>query len=317
MRRTCAKFSSRACAQNALKRRISVKVEQIKDTVVISGLKDFDLEQTMECGQCFHFIKLGENEYGISAYGRLLHAKQDKDSLCLYNTSIEDFEKIWRRYFDLDRDYGEIKEFLIKGDKKLTEAVETMWGVRILNQEFFETLISFIISQNKQIPHIKQIVANISKGYGEYLGEINGHEFYRFPTAKELSAADEEALRACKTGFRAPYIWNAVQFVKDGILVEEELRSCDIEECRNKLMQIKGVGMKVANCVSLFGLGHREAFPVDVWIKRIMEVLYFDGQERSNKEIEEYGVGRFGSYGGYAQQYLFYYGKTEKIGKRR
>jgi N-glycosylase/DNA lyase len=292
-----------------------MKAEEIKNTVVVSDLKDFDLGQTMECGQCFHFIKLGENEYGISAYGHLLHAKQDGNSLYLYNTGIEEFENIWRHYFDLDRDYGEIKAFLLKGDEKLREAVETMWGVRILNQEFFETLISFIISQNKQIPHIKQIVANISKGYGEYLGSIDGNEFYRFPTAEELSAASEEDLRACKTGFRAPYIWNAVQFVKDGILNEEELRSCGIEECRNRLMQIKGVGMKVANCVSLFGLGHREAFPVDVWIKRIMEVMYFNGQEHSNKEIEEYGVRHFGSYGGYAQQYLFYYGKTEKIGK--
>ena len=131
-----------------------MKAEEIKITVVVSDLKDFDLEQTMECGQCFHFVKLGKNEYGISAYGHLLHAKQEGNRLCLYNTGIEEFENIWRHYFDLDRDYGEIKAFLLKGDEKLREAVETMWGVRILNQEFFVRLISFIISENKQIPLI-------------------------------------------------------------------------------------------------------------------------------------------------------------------
>jgi len=121
-------------------------------------------------------------------------------------------------------------------------------------------------------------------------------------------------LRECKTGFRAPYIYNAVEFVNNEIIKEENLRKCGVDECREQLMKIKGVGMKVANCVSLFGLGYREAFPVDVWIKRIMQSLYFDGEEHSNAEIESYGVEHFGKYGGYAQQYLFYYGKSEKIG---
>lgn len=214
----------------------------------------------------------------------------------------------------MDRDYGAIKSFLLKEDEKLREAVEKMWGVRILNQEFFETLISFIISQNKQIPHIKQIVARISHDYGKYQGSVGGIDFYGFPTPQQLSQADIDALRECKTGFRAPYIYNAVEFVNNEIIKEENLRKCGVDECREQLMKIKGVGMKVANCVSLFGLGYREAFPVDVWIKRIMQSLYFDGEEHSNAEIESYGVEHFGKYGGYAQQYLFYYGKSEKIG---
>ena len=139
-------------------------------------------------------------------------------------------------------------------------------------------------------------------------------DFYGFPTPQQLSQADIDALRECKTGFRAPYIYNAVEFVNNEIIKEENLRKCGVDECREQLMKIKGVGMKVANCVSLFGLGYREAFPVDVWIKRIMQSLYFDGEEHSNAEIESYGVEHFGKYGGYAQQYLFYYGKSEKIG---
>lgn len=284
-----------------------------KDTI-IHNLKDFDLGQTMECGQCFHFQKIDDDEYGMSAYGKFLHAAQKDDKLYLFDTTKEEFEKIWCHYFDLDRDYGEIKSFLLKEDEKLCEAVEKMWGVRILNQEFFETLISFIISQNKQIPHIKQIVARISHDYGKYQGSVGGIDFYGFPTPQQLSQADIDALRECKTGFRAPYIYNAVEFVNNEIIKEENLRKCGVDECREQLMKIKGVGMKVANCVSLFGLGYREAFPVDVWIKRIMQSLYFDGKEHSNAEIESYGVEHFGKYGGYAQQYLFYYGKSEKIG---
>ena len=153
---------------------------------IVKGIRDFDLEQTLECGQCFHFVKLGDEEYGLTAYGKLLHIKQTGDELIFYNTSGEDFEKIWRKYFDLDRDYSSIKDKLLEKDDKLKDAIERMDGVRILNQDFFETLISFIISQNKQIPHIKKIVADISEKYGKYAGNINGVDFYTFPSVGEL-----------------------------------------------------------------------------------------------------------------------------------
>ncbi len=294
-----------------------MKIYESNDDIIIEGIKDFDLAQTLECGQCFHFIKLDDNEYGISAYGRMLHAKQTKDKLELYNTTMEDFEGIWRRYFDLDTDYGAIKESLLKEDEKLKEAIDTMWGVRILKQDFFETLISFIISQNKQIPHIKQIVATISRKYGTYLGKIGDEEFYSFPTVSQLMDVTEEELRECKTGFRAPYIKNAVNVVSAGLLQEEVLKSAQINVCRESLMQIKGVGSKVANCVMLFGLERYEAFPVDVWIKRIVEHMYFDGNEMAKEKIEQFGVERFGKYGGFAQQYLFYYGKTISLGTKK
>ncbi len=294
-----------------------MKVRVKGKNIIIKDIKDFDLEQTMECGQCFHFVKLGAKEYGISAFGRLLHAKQEKDAFVLYNTSKEEFEDIWRAYFDLDTDYATIKAWLLKEDETLKEAIETMWGVRLLKQDFFETLISFIISQNKQIPHIKQIVATISKEYGQYLGKIGEEEFYAFPTVEQLSVVSEEQLRACKTGFRAPYIKNAVEMMKSGMPTETELRNCDIEMCKGALMKIKGVGTKVANCVMLFGLQRYEAFPVDVWIKRIMECLYFQGADTPKDEIERFGVGRFGKFGGFAQQYLFYYGKTLNIGVKK
>lgn len=291
-----------------------MKVINKGNDIAVTGLKDFDLGQTMECGQCFHFIKVGENEYGIVAYGKFLHAKQTEDEFILYDTSEDEFENVWRAYFDLDRDYGNIKDTLLAKDGKLKEAVETMSGVRILNQEFFETLISFIISQNKQIPHIKQIVASISKKYGTMLGKIGDEEFYSFPDAEAMMEVSEEALRECKTGFRAPYIRNAVELVNAGAVVESVLKAEAVDMCRQQLMTIKGVGAKVANCTMLFGLGRREAFPVDVWIKRIMEYLYFEGKDTPKEQIEAFAVERYGEYGGYAQQYLFYYGKSVQIG---
>lgn len=289
----------------------------IKDNnnIIVEKIEDFDLGQTMECGQCFHFVKLDENEYGLSAFGKMLHIKQQGSDITFYDTTQEDFDFTWRRYFDLDRDYGHIKEFLLKGDEKLNESIETMYGVRILNQDFFETLISFIISQNKQIPHIKKIVADISRKFGKKLGNIGEEEFYSFPTQEELMAATVEDLKELKTGFRAPYIYDAVHMLAGGEISEQDLRNMAIDECRNSLMKIKGVGMKVANCCMLFGLGKREAFPVDVWIKRIMEYMYFEGNKTDNIVIEKFATDKFGEYGGYAQQYLFYYGKTMAIGK--
>lgn len=284
---------------------------------IVKGIKDFDLEQTLECGQCFHFVKLGDEEYGLTAYEKLLHIKQVGDELIFYNTSGEDFEKIWKKYFDLDRDYSSIKDKLLEKDDKLKDAIERMDGVRILNQDFFETLISFIISQNKQIPHIKKIVADISEKYGKYAGNINGVDFYTFPSVGELKKAAVEDLLELKTGFRAPYIADAVDKVNDNIIKEDYLRELNVDDCCEELCRIKGVGNKVANCVMLFSLGKREAFPVDVWIKRIMENLYFDSHDTPKDVIAELAKEKFGDLGGYAQQYLFYYGKTIKLGVQK
>lgn len=291
-----------------------MRIIEKNNAVILEEVRDFDLAQTLECGQCFHFIKLDENDYVLSSFHRLLHIRQKGDTVTFLNTARETYETVWKHYFDLERDYGAIKDYLLLKDRKLYEAVETMQGVRILNQDFFETLISFIISQNKQISHIKQIVSEISKEYGQLLGVVEGHSLYAFPDAAALSIASQEALRACKTGFRAPYIWDATDRVNRGEITLQQLQELPLLACREKLMEIKGVGVKVANCVMLFALGRREAFPVDVWIKRIMETLYFDGKTVQNAQIEQFAAQQFGIYGGYAQQYLFYYGKTIRLG---
>ena len=189
-----------------------------------------------------------------------------------------------------------------------------------MNQDFFETLISFIVSQNKQIPQIKQVVKSLSSLLGDkfdvtMIDRLDSEFDAFFPTPEQIYNASEEEVRSSKCGFRAPYIKDAAEKIYDGTISEKELSRIDTYSAREKLMQIHGVGEKVANCVLLFGLGRREVFPVDVWMKRICEYLYFEG-DTSKQEIEEFAVDRFGEYAGYAQQYLFIYGHRHRIGAK-
>lgn len=290
-----------------------MRIYKEKENIIIKDVPDFNLEQTLECGQCFRFYKQDDMDYVVVAYHRLLHIKQEEKDLIFMNCDEDEVKNVWIPYFDLKRDYGEIKSFLLEKDNSLQDAINEQYGVRLLNQQFSETLISFIISQNKQIPHIKQLVKRISEQYGEYLGTVNDEKYYSFPDVKTLGKITEEEYREMKTGFRAPYLRDAsekLQFFK-----ENDFEKMDEECARKKLMEIKGVGEKVANCVMLFSLGYRDAFPIDVWIKRIMETLYFDGKDTSKEKIKEFAKNLYGEYGGYAQQYLFAYGRSNNIGK--
>lgn len=284
------------------------------ENLYIEEFDSFNLEEVLECGQCFHFTKLGGNDYELLAKGKYLHIAQTDNRLVLYNTTLEEYEKVWKNYFDMDTDYNAIKDSIVKIDDRLMLAISKKPGIRILKQDFFETLISFIISQNKQIPHIKQIVHTISKNYGREIVLLDGSKKYLFPTVEELNEVTEEELRACKVGFRAPYIKDAVTKVYNGEINEIEFGTMPQEEVRNKLMTIKGVGEKVANCVMLFGLSITDAFPVDVWMKRIMEYMYFK-KDTKKEEIEKFAVEKFKNLSGYAQQYLFCYGREVGIGK--
>ena len=287
-----------------------MKVSCENNIVTVDGVNDFTLSQILECGQRFHFDKLDEEVYEVVAFGRAVKMEQTDKVLRIYGSSMEDYEGIWKLYLDMDNDYGLIKQSVIKADGALKTAVDEKSGIRILNQDFFETLISFIVSQNKSIPQIKQCVKNISHRFGDEVIGYNGEAFYVFPDVQRLHDATEEELRECKVGFRAPYIKNATEAVYSGAVTKEKLDELDIAQARELLMTIKGVGEKVANCVLLFGLGRREAFPVDVWMKRIMEQMYFDGKDTKKQDIEAFAVNKFGDLGGYAQQYLFDYART-------
>lgn len=290
----------------------------VGNNIIVQGLTCFQLGQTLECGQCFHYDKIEENEYVVVAFQQLLHLRQEEDRLIFYNTNQKEFDQKWRCFFDLDRDYEFIQKTLIDTENKiygrntaLKTAIEEMNGIRILNQDFFEMLISFIISQNKNITHIRQIIETLSLKYGEQIGTINGKSYYSFPSLEVLSQVTEHEFRLCKTGFRAPYLVDACKQLKEEKVVEKRLREAADEALIKELMRIKGVGSKVANCIALFGLGKRAAFPIDVWVKRMMEEVYFE-KETSHETIKKFAKQVFGEYGGYAQQYLFHYGRSKQ-----
>ena len=231
----------------------------------------------------------------------MLHVRQEKDDLEFLNAADEDINKIWIPYFDLERDYKKINSEIIKADPRLEEIIDKYAGIRILDQDFTETLISFIISQNKNITHIKQLIRDLSVCHGEYIGTFNGRKYYSFPSLSELEKISEEEFRNLKMGFRAPYLCDAVSRLSSGEITEKMLKGMTYEEAKEKLKDIKGVGDKVANCVLLFSLGFRSAFPVDIWIKRVLEKMYGTDADTA--------PAIFGQYGGYAQQYLFMYAR--------
>ncbi len=287
-------------------------IVQKDNDIYLYNVEDFDLGQTLECGQCFRFNKIKDNEYIIVAYHIMQRVGQVQDTVIFYDCDIDTFNNVWYEYFDFETNYKEIKDYLLKYDDKLKEAIEKKNGIRILKQEFFENLLSFIISQNKQIPHIMKIVDDIANKYGDKLGEYEGREYYSFPTVEQLKGATEEDFKELKTGFRAPYLMDAIRMVADGSINIESFSDLTTLEVEKELIKIKGVGTKVANCVLLFSLGRRDAFPVDVWIQRIMEELYYNGEKTKKEVIIDFAKEHFGEYGGYAQQYLFYYARDGK-----
>ena len=244
--------------------------------------------------------------------GRALYIKQNADMAELYPCSLSDYENIWRNYFDMDTDYEAIKNKVSVNDDIMQKAVEYGGGIRLLNQEPYECLISFIISQNNNIPRIKGIISRMSEKYGT---EADGE--FLFPTLEQLADVSEEELFSLRMGFRARYIRDCLDRLISGSVSLERAKKLPTDELLSMLLQIKGVGQKVADCVMLFSLGRREVFPTDVWVKRVMETLYFGGEETDIKKIHAFAKDKWGEMAGYAQQYLFYYARSLKIGTER
>ncbi len=269
--------------------------------LIITELKDFNLREILECGQCFRFERLGDLRYTVTALGRTITACQQADTLTLYGCTEKEFKEKWYHYFDLETDYGEIKNTLSQNDEVMTAAIAYAGGIRLLNQDPYESLLSFIISQNNNIPRIKGIISAMSEKYG-----TEG----AFPTLEQLLPVTAQELFDLKMGFRNKYIYDAVQCLSQKKVELHKLYTVDTDSARASLMQIKGVGPKVADCVLLFSLGHRNVFPIDVWVKRVMCQLYFNGREQSLKTISNFATEKWGNLAGYAQQYLFYYARS-------
>jgi N-glycosylase/DNA lyase len=282
--------------------------------VVARGVTELDIHKTFDCGQSFRFERVEnsahECEYSGVAFGRLVSFAQDGDTLYVYNSDIEDFQNIWTPFLGLDTDYGAISADIMRvGEGTVLERAEKYGrGIRILRQDAFEAVISFIISQNNNIPRIKKIIEAMSAAYGEQIevsegmrGHITGSaEKYSFPTIERLAGLDEQELRELKMGFRASYVLDAATKIHGGELDLDALARLSTDECIEALQAVKGIGVKVASCAALFGMGKYDAFPIDVWIKRVAEKYFADDKE-------PFCAARFGEYAGIAQQYLFYY----------
>lgn len=286
---------------------------------IYEGVKDFNTDHIFDCGQCFRWSRQDDGSYTGIAMGKPVNVSlkeapegegRRRLDLIIDNCSAEDFEKIWRSYLDLDRDYGAIKATLAESDEVMAKAISGGEGIRILKQELWETMVSFIISQNNNIPRIKGCIENLSRLFGESAGEYGGVEYYNVPSAEVMAELTADDLAPVRLGYRAPYlVETAKQVVAKGGMdaVAAELAAAGTpEEACEYLRGFQGVGPKVASCIALFGLGRLEAFPIDVWVRRVMNRLY-GIDEKDIKGMNAYAAEHFGINGGIAQQYLFYY----------
>ena len=274
-----------------------LKIYSIENDLYIEGVENLRLDMTLDCGQAFRWSSDDGVVWHGFAFGKHLRLYMKSDNcLVLFNTTVQEYEGIWKKYFDLDRNYGEIIE-AVSNNEILKTASSYGSGIRILNQEPWETLCSVMISQNNNIPRIKGIIDRLCENFGEKCGD-----YFTFPTAEKIAKLSLEDLSVLRSGFRAKYILDAAQKIASGEVDLEHLKSIPIDDARNELMKIKGVGPKVADCTLLFSLEHIEAFPKDVWIKRAMEKL-FDGK------LPECAL----PYAGIVQEYIFYYARTTKL----
>jgi len=285
-----------------------------RDRIILKDMEDFDPEHIFECGQAFRWKVEDDGSYTAVAYNKVINVKKENKDIIFSNTNIDDFNNIWYNYFDLEKDYGEIKRILSK-DPVLEEAIKYGEGIRVLNQDPFETTISFIISANNRIPMIKRAIEKISEDIGEYAGSWMGNDYYGFPNAEKLANLDTGYIKEkYRVGFRAPRIKDTCQIIYNKDIDLNSIFNLSREEGKKLLMTLPGVGPKVSDCILLFAFDKDDAFPVDVWVKRVMEHFYLK-KETNVKDIGEYGARLFKDLAGLAQQYLFYYAREEEIGK--
>lgn len=276
-----------------MKENIKMKYKVLGSDIVVSDVDCLNLDLTLDCGQAFRWQKQSDGSWNGVAGGYFLNISKSGGDFVFKNTTVDSFDSFWINYFDLNKDYEKICKKL-KQDTLLSSTIDEYYGIRILNQESWEALCSFVISQQNNIKRIKLIIERLCKTYGDDLG--NG--YYTFPSADKLALLKVEDFEALGLGYRAKYVEKLAKDVVDGKIDLEKIKSYDLNAARNELLKIYGVGIKVANCALLFGFGFYNAFPVDVWMKRVME-YYPNGLPEC-----------FKGYEGIAQQYLFHWARN-------
>lgn len=280
--------------------------------LVLKNIDSFKLEDIFECGQCFRWDRQEDGSYiGVIKNGVLKVSKQGK-SVAFEGVLEGDINSIVYDYFDLETNYNDFKDRLSKIDDNMKRSIEFGNGIRILNQDLWEMVISFIISANNNIPRIKGIINRISEKVGQKV-TWNGKDYFLFPSPEELSKLSVVDLRALGTGFRDKRIYNTTQMIiNKEINLDSLIKIKSTEEIRNELLKLDGVGEKVADCILLFALHRFDTFPVDVWVRRVMNVLYIHNEDEAKvnkKQIREVAYSLFGKIEGIAQQYLFYWAR--------
>jgi len=271
-----------------------VKILIDKNDIIVEGVACLDLALTLDCGQAFRWEKQDDGSFSGVAGGYFLNiAKRGNGDLVFKNTTKDSFDNFFRNYFDLDKDYEKICQTL-KEDPLLSSTIDAYYGIRILNQEPWEALCSFIISQNNNVSRIKRIITRLCETYGDEICD----GWYAFPRAEQLAALSAEDFEALGCGYRAKYLAKFAKDVDAGRIDLDKIKSLPLEEARGELLNIYGVGVKVADCALLFGFQFYSAFPLDVWMKRVME-YYPEGLPPCFKGVE-----------GIAQQYLFHWARN-------
>ena len=277
----------------------------------ISNIDSFELKDIFDCGQCFRWNEQQDGSYTGVFGDNVLNVAKIGNEVIFKGICKTDIKETVEKYFDLNRDYQKIKSELEKIDENMKKSIEYGQGIRILNQDLWETIISFIISANNNIPRIKGIIERLSKEYGKGI-EWNDTKYYTFPTAKDLENVTVQEYRELGLGFRDIRLYETTQMILDKKVDLEEMKNNpNTMEVREQLLSLSGVGPKVADCILLFSdLKRFEVFPIDVWVRRVMNDLYIHNEDETKvnkKQIEKIAQEKFGDLAGLAQQYLFYW----------
>lgn len=277
----------------------------------IKNINSFELKDIFDCGQCFRWNEQEDGSYTGTFGNNVINVKKENEEITFEGICEKDIKETIENYFDLNRNYEEIKEQLSKIDENMKTSIEYGQGIRILNQDLWETIISFIISANNNIPRIKGIIERLSQKYGNEI-EFNGEKYYTFPTPEQLKGVNVEEYRKLGLGFRDIRLYETTKMILEKQVDLEKMRqNPNTVEVREELLKLSGVGPKVADCILLFSdLKRFEVFPIDVWVRRVMNDLYIKQEDEtkvSKKQIEKIAQEKFGNLAGLAQQYLFYW----------
>lgn len=275
-------------------------------------VRDYNLAATMTSGQVFGWEQIADEWVGVVG-GRWVRLRQETDAI-IVRTAAPQCEWSWlKEFLQSDVELRAVLATFPKDDPHLRAAVAACHGLRLLRQDRWECLASFILSSTKQIVQIRQIVRTLSERYGAEVTVPAGQPpMFAFPTAQRMATLPEAELRECKMGFRAPYLLGTARRIVAGEFVPESLRQLPIAEARAKLMALPGVGEKIADCVLLFSYGFPTAFPVDVWVARALSTFYYRGRAVKPERLRRFADKHFGPHAGYAQQYLFHHIRTQR-----